>query len=85
MLGEFRIEEFAAQRSEAFERAALIGADQPQIARHIRGENGGQPAFEPLPTHRYGNPAARQASMRGSASAAGTAKPAQWRSIVKFG
>src|SRR5262245_840033 len=39
----------------------------------------------PLHSMYYGNPAARQASVSGAASAAGTAKPAQCRSIVKFG
>jgi len=29
MFGNFRVKEFATQRPEAFESAALIGADQP--------------------------------------------------------
>jgi hypothetical protein len=33
MLGDFRIEEFAAQRFEAFERAFLVRPHQPRIAR----------------------------------------------------
>jgi hypothetical protein len=44
VLGDFRIEELAAQRSEAFEGAVLVGADQPRIPRHICGENGGKTA-----------------------------------------
>ena len=43
MLGDFRIEELAAQRFEAFEGAALIGADQPQITRHIGREDRRKP------------------------------------------
>jgi len=39
LLGDFRIEELAAQRFEAFERAALIGADQPRIPRHVGRED----------------------------------------------
>src|SRR5262249_46456159 len=35
VLGDLRIEELAAQRPEAFEGAAFIGADQPRIARDI--------------------------------------------------
>jgi hypothetical protein len=52
MLGDFRIEELAPQRFEAFEGAALIGADQPRIARHIGRENRREPtglAHVPLP------------------------------------
>ena len=44
VLGDFRIEEFAAQRLEAFEGAALIGADQPRIPRHIGREDRREPA-----------------------------------------
>jgi hypothetical protein len=39
-----RIEELAAQRFEAFERAFLIRAHQPRIPRHIGGEDRGKPA-----------------------------------------
>jgi hypothetical protein len=35
VLGDFRIEEFAPQRFEALEGAALVGADQPRIARRV--------------------------------------------------
>jgi len=37
MVGDFWIEELAAQRSQAFEGAALVGAEQPRIARHVGG------------------------------------------------
>jgi len=39
VLGDFRIEEIATQRFEAFEGAAFISADQPRIARHIGRED----------------------------------------------
>jgi hypothetical protein len=42
--GDLRIKKPAAQRSEAFEGAALIGADQPRIARHIGSEDRGETA-----------------------------------------
>ena len=49
VLGEFRIEELAAQRFEAFESAAFVGADQPGVARHIGCEgsppDGGSGSF----------------------------------------
>ena len=44
MLDDFWIKEFAAQRSKAFEGAALIGANQPRVAGHIGGEDGGEAA-----------------------------------------
>jgi hypothetical protein len=44
VLGDFRIEEFATQCSEAFEGAVLVGADQPRIARHIDREERGKAA-----------------------------------------
>jgi hypothetical protein len=44
VLGDFRIDKLAAQRSEALEGAALIGADQLRIARHIGGDDRGEPA-----------------------------------------
>jgi hypothetical protein len=39
VLGDFRIEELAAQGFEAFVRALLIGAHQSRIAGDIGGEN----------------------------------------------
>jgi hypothetical protein len=44
MLGDLRIEEFAAQRLEAFERAFLVRPHQPRIPRHIGGEDRGETA-----------------------------------------
>ena len=44
VLGDFRIEELAAQRLEAFEGAVLVGSDQPRIPRHIGGEDRREPA-----------------------------------------
>ena len=39
VLGDFRIDEFAPQRLEAFERAFLVRPHQPRIPRDIGGEN----------------------------------------------
>jgi hypothetical protein len=44
MLGDFRIDELAAQRLEAFERAFLVRPHQPRIPRHIGGEDRGETA-----------------------------------------
>jgi hypothetical protein len=44
VLGDFRIEELAAQCFEAFERAFLIRPHQPRIPRHIGGQDRGEPA-----------------------------------------
>ena len=41
---QFWIEELAAQRFEAFERALLVRLHQSRIPRHIGGEDRGQPA-----------------------------------------
>jgi hypothetical protein len=44
VLGDFRIDQFAAMHSEACEKTGLVLAHQPAISR----ENGGEPALEPL-------------------------------------
>ena len=44
VLGDLRIEELAAQRFEAFERAFLVRPHQPRIAAHIGGEDRGETA-----------------------------------------
>ena len=44
VLGDLGVDELAPQRLEAFERAFLVRFHQPRVARHIRGENGGEPA-----------------------------------------
>ncbi len=44
VLGDFRIEELAAQRLEAFERPLLVRPHQPRIPRHIGGEDRGKAA-----------------------------------------
>jgi hypothetical protein len=41
-LGDLRIEELAAQRFQAFERALLVRPHQPRIPRHIGGEDRGE-------------------------------------------
>ena len=53
MLGDFRIEEFPAQRFETFECAFLVRPHQPRIAGHIGGEDRGEtPASGSLPLAR---------------------------------
>jgi hypothetical protein len=42
--GDLRIDQLMAQCFEAFEGAALVGADQPRLARHIGGEDRGEAA-----------------------------------------
>jgi hypothetical protein len=59
VLGGFWVEELAPQRSEAFESAALISADQPRIPRHIGREDRREPADG---SHSSGNPALRRPS-----------------------
>src|SRR5216684_238059 len=44
VLGDFRIEELAAQRFEAFECPFLIRPHEPRIPRHIGGEDRGETA-----------------------------------------
>src|SRR5260370_5561876 len=44
VLGDLRIEELAAQRLEAFERAFLVRPHQPRIPRHIGGKDRSEPA-----------------------------------------
>jgi len=44
MLGDLRINQFAAMRLEAFERALLIRPHQARIARHVGGEDRGETA-----------------------------------------
>jgi hypothetical protein len=56
VLGDFRIEELATQRSEAFEGGALVDADQPRIRRHIGGQDRGETAG----LAHFASPAARR-------------------------
>jgi hypothetical protein len=44
MRGDSRVDQFGADRLQAFERALLVGADQARVAGHIRGEDGGKTA-----------------------------------------
>ena len=44
MRGDFRIDEFAAQCFDAFERAFLVRPHQPRIAGDMGGEDCGEPA-----------------------------------------
>ena len=45
MLTDFRIDQLAPMRLEPREGIFLVGAHEPAVARHVRGENGRQPAF----------------------------------------
>ena len=51
VLGDFRIDEFAAMRSEPSQRASLVLAHQPRVAGDIGGEDGGEPALDALSAH----------------------------------
>jgi hypothetical protein len=44
VLGDFRIDELAAQRLEAFQGAFLVRFHQPRVARHIGSEDRGETA-----------------------------------------
>jgi len=44
VLGDFRIDELAAQRFEPFERAFFVRPHQPRISRHIGGDDRGEAA-----------------------------------------
>ena len=70
VLGDFRIEELAAQRLEAFEGAALVGADQPRIARHIGRED----RREAAGLAHVASPAARRRPDRNSSRSSGLRK-----------
>ncbi len=48
MLGDLRIEELAAQRFEAFERAFLVRPHQPAVTGDVRRKDCSEPAFDPL-------------------------------------
>src|SRR6266446_9436994 len=46
VLGDLGIDQLAAVRLEPRKRPFLVDADQPAVARDVRGENGSQPAFD---------------------------------------
>ena len=48
VFGDLRVDEFAAMRSEPSESAGLVPTHQPRVAGHIGGENGSEPALDPL-------------------------------------
>ena len=54
VLGDPRIDKFAPQRLEAFERPFLVRPHQPRISRHIGGQDRGETAALGHPS---GNPA----------------------------
>src|SRR5271169_3482296 len=49
MLGDFGIDRLTPMRLQPREGPFLVGADQPAVARNVRGENGSQPAFDAFP------------------------------------
>jgi hypothetical protein len=49
MFADFGVDQFAAMRVQLGESTFLVGTHQPAISRDVRGENGGQPAFDALP------------------------------------
>jgi len=48
VLFDFRIDQIAEMRPEAFVRAFLVGPHQARVPRHIGGEDCGQLAFHGL-------------------------------------
>ena len=46
VLGDLGIDQLAAMGLQPRKRPFLVGTDQPAIARDVRGENGGPPAFD---------------------------------------
>jgi hypothetical protein len=60
MFTDFRIEELAAQRFEAFESALLVRSHQQRIPRHIGGKDRGETSARSHPSH----PALRRLSSR---------------------
>ena len=48
VLGDLGVDQFAAQRLQAGQRAGFVLAHQPAVARNIGHENGGKPALDPL-------------------------------------
>jgi len=48
MFPDFRVDQAAAMRLQPGEGAFLVGLHKPAVARDVRGENRGQPAFDPL-------------------------------------
>src|SRR5207245_3395880 len=67
VLGDLRIDELAAQRFEAFERALLVRPHQPRIPRHIGGEDRGETAG----LAHTASPAARRSPERSSSRCSG--------------
>jgi hypothetical protein len=45
--------QLAQDRLQRGERALLVGAHQPRVARHIGGKNGREPALDPLCAQRF--------------------------------
>ena len=53
VFGDARIDQFAAMRFEARQGASLVLAHEPRVAGHIGGENGCEPALDPLSTQNF--------------------------------
>ncbi len=46
MLGEKRLQHLLAQVSERHERTGLVGLDEPGVADHVSGQDGGEASFD---------------------------------------
>ena len=57
VFGDLRIDELAAMGSQPRQRTGLIMAHQPAISGDIGGEDGRQPALDPLSAHWPAGPA----------------------------
>ena len=63
VLGDVRIDQVAAMRLEPRQGAGFVLAHQPAVAGDIGGENGREPAFDPLSAQRYSPRRATHPSM----------------------
>jgi hypothetical protein len=48
MVADFGVDQFSPMRFQPREGVFFVGLHEPAVARDIRGENGGQPAFDAL-------------------------------------
>ena len=49
MFGDFGVDQLAPMRFQPRQGVFFVGLHQPAAACNVRGENGGQPAFDALP------------------------------------
>jgi hypothetical protein len=71
VLGDFRIEQLAAQRFEAFVRAFLVRPRQPRVPCHI---GGGEDRSQTVSLGHFASPAARRRPDRNSSWSSGLRK-----------